>query len=314
MLTPEQVAIRSTGIGASEVAALFELSPYRAPIDVWLEKLGRAAAVNDTSGPIEIGDALEGALVELLGRKVGVEFTRPRATFRHPVARHMLASPDAIARRRRGGEIKVVGSRMAHHWAGGLPDYVRLQAAQNAAVMGAEVWYVGALVDGTDFRTFAVERDRELDDMLVERIEDFWSAHVETREPPPVTDPEERKRYLLARYPGSGATRVRLANDALIEAAVERLRELHGEVDALERERAALELDLCEVIGDGYGIEGRWGKALWYPVTGKPDYKAIAEQLAGGVVPSALIEANRGQSTRVFRLYDPPKTTKGRRR
>ena len=89
---------------------------------------------------------------------------------------------------------------------------------------------------------------------------------------------------------------------------------MHGEVDALERERAALELDLCEVIGDGYGIEGRWGKALWYPVTGKPDYKAIAEQLAGGVVPSALIEANRGQSTRVFRLYDPPKTTKGRRR
>ena len=46
-------------IGASEVAALFELSPYRAPIDVWLEKLGRAAAVNDRIANVErVGEAL----------------------------------------------------------------------------------------------------------------------------------------------------------------------------------------------------------------------------------------------------------------
>lgn len=319
MLTAAQVAIRSTGIGASEVSSVLALNPYAAPIDVWLAKTGRVQrAANDVAdeSPIAVGDELEGALLAMLGRRVGLDFTRPQTTFRHPRARHVLASPDGLALGRRGGEIKVVGSRMAHHWSDGdeLPDYVRTQAVQNMAVLGADVWHIGALIGGSSFRTFTIEKDRELEQLLVDAVETFWSEHVETDTPPPVADPEERRRYLLARYPGSESQRCRLVNDPIVAAAAERLREIDADVKALEGEAKALQNDLCALVGDDYGIEGRWGKALWYPTSGAPTWREIAEELAGGEVPSAVIEAHRGEASRTFRLYAPPKNTKGRRR
>lgn len=317
MLTPEQKEIRATGIGASEVAAILRMYPYRGPIDVWLEKTGRAEAREETTA-ISVGTALEAFALALYSRRTGHKLYRPKVTMRHPVHAHVLASPDALGRRDDlGAEVKVVGARMAHHWSNDtIPDYVRLQAVQNMAVTGRAAWDVVALIGGTDLRVHRVERDEATEALLCEAIETFWTEHVERDMPPPVEAPEERRRYLLARYPGSETQRCRRIEEPFVAEAAQRIRELGAEIAALDAEKTALEDALCELIGDDRGIEGRWGKALWYPQQGPVSWKSVAEDLAGGVVPPDVLEKHRGEKTRVFRLYDPktPKLLKGRRR
>lgn len=308
-LTPEQRAIRATGIGASEIAELVELHPYRGPIDVWLDKTGRAAprAESDQGA---LGHHLEAFALAAFSRRSGVRLYRPKTTLRHPRHPHVLASPDALGRTEDlGAEAKIVGWRMAHHWAEStIPDYVRLQAIQNMAVTGRSRWIVVALVGGTDLRTHVVERDLELEEMLAESAETFWADHIAADVPPRPTDPEQRRRYLLTRYPGSEATKVRPTKDPLVAEAVARIRELDAQAKDLEHERAELTDALCEIVGDDRGIEGPWGKLLWYPQEGRANWKEIAEELAGGAIPEDLINRHRGEPSRVARLHEPRKT------
>ena len=318
MLTPEQKNIRMTGVGASEVSAIVGLNPYRGALDVWCSKptpsrppFFESSEDPDGLTPMAVGEELERGLLSLLTRRIKVEFVMPRITMRHPSAPHVLASPDGVARKKRGAEIKVVGSRMVHHWGesgtADVPDYVLTQCAQNMAVLGAEVWFVGALINGNDFRTYTIERDLVLEDGLVDAVEDFWRDHVETDEPPDSEDPDERRRYLLARYPGSEKTACRLVEDGEIAAHVARYRELTAAIEAAEAEKSAREVAICEAIGESYGIEGRWGKAIWYRRNGNVRWNDVAEELAGGVLPPAVTEKHRGNPSRVFRIYAPKK-------
>jgi len=313
MLTAAQRPIRATGIGASEISAVLEMNPYRGPIDVWLEKTGRAEGgpEDDTISETTIGHHLEAFALALYSKRTGHKLFRPKVTLRHPEHEHMLASPDALGRHDDlGAEAKIVGWRMAHHWAGDtLPDYVDLQARQNMAVTGRAAWDVVALIGGTDVRIHRVERDLDIEAMLAESCEGFWRDHVANDVPPPVQDPSERRRYLLTRYPGSEATTTRWTPDPTVAAAVGRIRELDEVAKELEAERDELADLVAEIIGGDYGIEGPWGKALWYPTAGPVRWKELAEKLAGGVVPPAVIEEHRGKGTRTFRVYGPKKSS-----
>lgn len=314
-LTKEQIEIRRTGIGASEISAIAEMNPYRGPIDTWLEKTGRAAPHEETERG-EVGHHLEAFALALYTKRTGNKLFRPKVTLRHPEHEHMLASPDALGRHDDlGAEAKIVGWRMAHHWADDtVPDYVRLQCLQNMAVTGRSRWDVVALHGGTDLRVYRIERDHDTEAALAEMIELFWADYVVPDRPPPVQDPEQRRRYLRTRYPGSEATRCRLVGDAVIAGAAARLRELDDELDDLKAERAELTDALCAIVGDDYGIEGHWGKFLWYPVRGAPAWKDIAEELAGGAVSTDIIERHRGEASRTARLYEPKKNLLTRKR
>ena len=313
-LTAEQIAIRKTGIGASEVSELLRLSPYRGPIDLWLAKTGRTTSREDT-GETSVGTHLEAFALALYTKRTGHRLFRPKVTLRHADHEHVLASPDGLGRAEDlGAEAKIVGARMAHHWEGGLPDYVRTQAIQNMAVTGRSRWDVVALIGGTDLRVYTVERDATLERDMCEAVEDFWTSHVANDVPPEPIDPEERKRYLLARYPGSEASKGRRCDFPEVAAAATRLREIAAEVEALKVEKEGLEADLCEIIGADYGIEGGWGKALWYPRAGAPSWKDIAEEVAGGIVPDDVIDRHRGEPGWTFRLYELKTQFTGKRK
>lgn len=325
MLTAEQIKIRKTGIGASEVSALTGSSPYRQAIDVWLEKTGRhIQPEEDEATEMWVGSGLEGALVDLYTTRTGKLVDRPASTLVHPEFPHVLASPDGfVVDEDRGLECKVVGARMTHHWAHDtIPDYVVDQVQQNMAVTGLEAWDVVALVGGTDFRIRTIEADVEHQARLIEACETFWITHVEPDEPPETEDPEKRRAYLLARYPGSEATKaidVSSAPDAdEIAEAIRWYRAGRDMLELLTTQVEHLENMLVERIGDAYGIEGPWGKAINFQRKGSAKWKEIAEELAGGPIPDKTIEQHRGAPGRTFRFYPftpkrPGAKTKGTR-
>lgn len=319
MLNERQRAIRATGIGASEVASIFEMNPYRQPIDVWLSKRGMVTTAPEIEiegrlSKSKLGGLVEGALLDVYREVTRFSVRHMKhLTLRDRITPRVLASPDALGRREDiGCEIKIVGMRMAHHWQDGdegetVPDYVELQCQQNMLVTGRAAWDVIALINGTDFRIRRVEANAELHAILREEITEWWARYVEGEEAPPIRSTDERKRYFAARYPGSEKTGCRAEDDADVGALVEYARQCAAQKRAWEAEYDAAKVELLGVVANDYGIEHpAWGKVIAPKTAGRTDWKAVAEEIAGGPIPTALIDKHRGDAHRSVRLYDPP--------
>jgi putative phage-type endonuclease len=312
MLTQEQIDRRQHGIGASEIAAICGVHPYKSKLEVWLEKATKSRkplVAPRADGPKEeVGSELEAGLRRVFERRMKKKLKPHEAiTLAHRDHPFVLASPDdLLADEPAGLEIKVVGERMAHHWADdSIPDYVRLQAEQNMLVRDLPVWYVGALIGGTDFQVRVVERDAGLDESILAASIEFWEKYIIGDTPPPDENLEAKRAYLRARYPGSAKQKCKVLGGQEGATAAELARQLayaKQQIKEWKQTAGEAEAALCELVGDAYGIEGAWGKFLWYLKRGNPAYKAIAEELAGGALKAELVDRHRSASGRVARL------------
>jgi putative phage-type endonuclease len=313
VLTEAQREIRRTGIGASEVAQIVDVHPYQGPMHVWLRK------PTPTRGPLipdddpedalsatSVGSILEEGMRQLFSKKTGIALARPGPiTLRHERFPAVLASPDDLAANENSGlEIKIVGANNAHTWREGLPDHHELQARQNMAVTNRERWFVIALLGGIDVRLHCVERDLAVEDMLLDAADTFWNVHVLGDEPPDPRDEDERREYLARRYSaGSSKEVIEAFGDADLLSCMRNIRDAKQAIAEAEAVIARAENTMLERLGGGYGLQTEEGKFIWFSQRANPNWKAIAEELAGGVVPSALIEKHRGPAFSVARFY-----------
>jgi putative phage-type endonuclease len=307
VLTDEQQKLRATGVGGSEVSALLGLNPHRSAIDVWRRKVGEAEPDADNHHT-ERGRFLEPGLREWASHTLG-EYFEPSTTMVHPEHRRVIATPDGVLRE--GGrvvevlELKAPGPRTWHEWGTGDDDaplrYV-VQTAQEMLVSGARRGRIGALIDG-ELRIYTIHRDSDLDKLLVERIEDFWTRYVETRTPPPVDGSQSSREWLTARYPTS--TREMVPANRELTELVERLAATEAVYKTAESERELLQQQIKAALGDAYGVEVPGvGKVTYGATKGKTttDYKGLVESL--GVPDETIAQFTRtGKGHRTFRLW-----------
>jgi putative phage-type endonuclease len=319
-LTAEQRAVRLTGVGASEIGAIVGVNPYREAIDIWCRKPtpSRPPLIVDTDDDdrANVGSELEEGLVRLYTKRTGIEIAPIKQTYRHADLPFVLASPDGltIANDDGGTECKVVGARVAHHWDDGVPEYVVTQAAQNMLVMDRAWWDVIALINGTELRITRIDRDPDIEAALIEANSYFWLENVEGDVPPEPTSADARVRYVRARYPGTRRDFLRVGADPGLAELAQQYAEAKAAEKAAEELRKGLEAQMCERVGAAYGIEGNWGKFSWSPQAGQIRWKEIAEEVAGGSVPLALIEKHRGEPFRKPLLTMKKTTTTTRTR
>jgi len=214
-----------------------------------------------------------------------VRLTHNRVTFRHPDWPDvpLYATPDGFGPHRWAlAEIKVVGHRM-DDWRGGPPEYVRLQAqAQLAVLPRAFRVIVGALV-GSEVRAYTVERDPKVGDAIVEGVVDWWRRYVIPEVAPPPEGPDDTWALLRARVmPESRVERI--ADDQEDVAGLRLLAALEAK-DALEEEVAALRLGLAAAAETedlaGTGWRGKWTERR------STDWAALAREEA---IPRRVIE------------------------
>jgi len=257
--TPEQAAFRRTGIGASESPCLIGVSPFGNEISVWCEKVG--IEIREATDEMELGLLLEDGARKLYEKKTGFE-TAHFGSIRHAKYPWMVATPDlAVFGQRRLGQIKIVGHWMAHHWTEGVPDYVEVQVQHEMEVADADVCDVIAIIGGTDFRIFEVERDRELGADLVEVCRSFWEKYVVTNEMP---DPDGS-----AIADAALKARLKFQRPELVAATPEAERlgkawlEADGRIRRAEKDQAIAEQRLKLLIGESAGIEGESFRVTW---------------------------------------------------
>ena len=262
-LSANQLAIRSTRIGSSEIATIAGLNPFQRPIDLWQKKMGLPVAErsDEMEDSAEWGHRMEPVIAAWYEDTCGVRLIESPTLVceAYPWA---CATPDRLyADLSQGIEIKNVGERVSWHWQpeiGGEPDYVRAQCHWQMLATGLRKWDVVASVGGASPRIYPVERDDEFMATLVQAGLEF-QALIEHETPPPVDGSDSYKDFLSRRFPmGNGRER-----DESIGALARKYETLRDEVKNGKSAQEEVANQLRARIGNLDEVWGEWGKVSW---------------------------------------------------
>lgn len=203
----EWLAVRNGGIGSSDAAAAIGLSPYKSPLELWLEKTGRKPATDlNQSEPVFWGSTLEPILARVYAERTGNKVRRVNAVLQHPNHPFMLANLDRAIGADGVLEIKTAGHHSAVFWEDGIPEAYQCQVLHQLAVTGRTWADVAVLIGGQDFRIYRVECEDDKVAALIEREAAFWQR-VDTDTAPETDGSESSARALGWLFPrDSGAT------------------------------------------------------------------------------------------------------------
>lgn len=302
-LSKEQLELRKHTIGSSEVAAICGESPWESPLDVYHRKT--QGVEKEETEAMRRGTAFEPVIAELYAQEhlgSGEDLVNPERTLIHPTTRWASATPD-----RQVTKVKLVGTppvgrsvmviqrlvelkrtkwRMAHRWQDGeAPKENILQAAWQMAVCDVDLCHLFALIGGDELVLVPIERDKELEAMLFEIVENFVVNHWRKGIPPDPGKSEAAKAALVKLYPRHIRPELLPAAPSIDEAAfrLARFKWLLKQVDAGVTENENI---IKAYVSDAMGVEGEGWKATWKSdrdgktVDGKTvDWKAVAEDL-----------------------------------
>lgn len=253
--------LRKQCLTASEFPALLGIDPYRrTPFSLYLEKLELVDPQPDHP-VLRWGRLIEPACLQAYADDCQVTLIEAD-TRQHAQYRWLAATPDALVGEDRGVEIKTVGPHRMKDWQAGIPDYVLVQVAINMAVFDRPYWDIGRLFLSTrDWQILPVERDRELEELLIEAGETFCREHWIPQIPPALDGSDRTAHYLAKKYARH--------TEELIEAD-DRLKEqiLLYQADRQQRDHyqeamRVREHQFKDLIGERMGIRHPWGTMTW---------------------------------------------------
>lgn len=235
MLTPEQITARKAGIGGSDVAAILGLSPWRTPLDVFLDKIGQGQPVAE-SAPMRWGSLLEPVIIDEFERETGMQVTRNLPMFQHAEHGFMLANIDGATD---GGIVECKTARSDKDWgdpgSAEIPVYYQTQVAHYLAVTGARLAYVPVLIGASDFRIYHIERDDSFVADLIEAERAFWLGNVLAGvAPDPVNSADALKLWARDNGTTIEADADLVAKIATLKALKDEAKEIEERIDAID--------------------------------------------------------------------------------
>lgn len=297
-------AERLTGLGGSDVGAILGLSPYRTPCDVWAEKTGRVAP-SESNLAMRFGTFAEQFVASEYTAQTGNAVQRFTPMLRHPTAPligHIdrLVIPAGQKRASHKGVIKTdrlleaktasaFAAFKADEWGAAGTDAVPatylIQVATYRILTGCAHADLAVLFGNQELRVYHLERDAELEGMILARASEWWANHVIRDTPPaPVCDADVR---LL--YPRSAPQKAKEADYTMI-GAIDALRLVRTQISELEKDEDALAVAIKAYMADAEALTvGGAAVATWKSAatTKKTDWKAVANALAA---PKELVD------------------------
>src|SRR3990172_4936387 len=201
MLTEKQKSERERSLGSSDAPVVAGVSPYKSPLELYYQLEGSLPRYTDEETQAQrIGSKLEPMIAELAAEDLGLKIRRS-ATRRHASRPFMVANLDfEIINNPKGPGVLEIKNRGASRPFESLPDDIALQVAHQLAVTQREWAIVAVLFGFGTLKTYEVQRDKELEDYLIE-LEVRFLLRVSKGEPPDHTWTRETTGILKKLYP-----------------------------------------------------------------------------------------------------------------
>lgn len=204
-LTLEQLAERHSGLGGSDAAPALGLSPYKSALELFLEKREQRGLSASASAALRWGTLLEPVIRQEYATATGRIVRLPTGTLRHAKHAFMLAHVDGVTDDKRVFEAKTARSTEGWGRSGTdeVPHHYLVQVQHYLAITGFAVADIAVLINGNDFRIFEVPADVELQEMIIDGENDFWTLVQKGEAPPPDFDRSDAYDLVRRLYPGT---------------------------------------------------------------------------------------------------------------
>jgi putative phage-type endonuclease len=236
---------RRKGIGASDVAAIMGISPWKTAFQVYQEKRKEAKDWQGSEAT-DWGSRMEPAIRQWYSDQTGRSVRLPDKVMFSTQYPFMLATLDGFTDDGRIVEIKT--ARSSHGWGepgtNEIPDYYALQVQHQMIITGFKVADVPVSIAGGSPVLYEVPEDPTIQQMIIEACIEFWKRVTDGNPPEPVTFADAVARFGKAK--GSGDVPVTDSD----REAVMTLRDVRNQIKELEEKEEALKGQLIISIGD----------------------------------------------------------------
>ncbi|WP_341935307.1 YqaJ viral recombinase family protein [Microbacterium sp. LWO14-1.2] len=239
--TAEWEQERRNSIGASELPAAMNLSPYATPLDVWKHKQGIDRPFDELLS--FIGHESEHIIEKWVHQFSGLDVQlRPAFMARSVEYPFLHASFDRVSDDPfTTWQFKTAHHYTGHKWDDGIPTDIRVQVQGEMLVADTRRAAVVVWIGGREFRLFWEDRDdRFIREHLIPAAEDLW-ARVLAGDPPPPSTIAEVNAISTDDRP------VELSDVAF--ETFERIQLLNSDITAQEAERDALKVAFAQYVG-----------------------------------------------------------------
>lgn len=270
MLSEKQKEARESTIGSSDAPIVCGASPYSSPLELYYKLHGELPRYTDEETRAQkFGSRLEPAIAELAAEELGVKIRRS-APRKHATYEFMSANLDyEIISNPKGPGVLEIKNRGGDRPFDELPDDIRLQVAHQLAVTNRDWAIVAVLFRFSDLRTFEVERDKELEDYLIE-IEHRFILRVKQGQPPDHRWDTESVGLLRMIYPQDSGQTIQLPSEAAINA--QGFLDARKAIEAAEETKSLYEGLLKEAIGSASVAELPGYKISWKTTKGSQKF------------------------------------------
>lgn len=285
---------RSKFLGASESGAVLGLSPYKTPLHLYREKIGEIEPA-PPGIPMRAGNALESLVLDLFSEETGKLVGDRQAEFDDDDYPFLMCHVDGLTHTGEIVEAKTSGSELGWGTPGTdqIPQAYLAQVTVQMYLAGLKIAYVPVLIGREDFRIYKVERDEELERMIVPKLISFWKDHVEKRIPPPPVTLDD----VYAAFPKHEPLQVEATES--IYGTVLSLGRVKEELKSLkEKEEEYQKIILSHMGVADELVYGGKTLATWRTQTSKRLNTARLKEL----FPQAVEECTGETESRVFRL------------
>jgi len=259
---------RRRGIGGSDVAAIYGLSPFCTARDLYYVKKGIEPVVPDEDNWVakEYGHCLEGLVAKVFSRKTGLEVYQRQNLFAHQLFPFMQANVDYFINFPDGTtgilECKTTNHHNSDKWADdAIPINYEYQVRHYMSVMNINVAYIACLYGNNEneFVYRRIDRDLDIEADMIESEKFFWEYHVQGDVPPPYTESGDLVLASLRRYMGSADASIAeitlpqsFAKDLdLYTERHEQKLQLTRQADVIDKELKHLQAKVAAEMGTG---------------------------------------------------------------
>lgn len=280
---------RSKFIGGSDAAAALGLSPWKSPMELWLEKTGKSSAIVATEA-MRWGVALEDVVAKHFEEEHKVKVWKTTKVITDGVLaasidrfvtpsqhEHHISKNRILAREL----LEVKTARSGDGWGNAgtdeIPLYYQCQVQQYLGITRCELAHIALLVGGSSYLEYLVKPDVESFGRMKDAIEKWWRDYVVSEEPPDPRCADDVEKL----FPG----KIDMARVASldVDVAIRKMIEIKASIAEMEADYERNKTLVCSEMGENTLLTRPDGTPLvtWRHAKGKPqtDWNAVLKEL-----------------------------------
>ncbi|WP_353427876.1 YqaJ viral recombinase family protein [Polynucleobacter sp. MWH-UH19D] len=274
---------RTKYIGGSDIGAILGLSRFKTPLQVWLEKTGKEVSTKD-SLPLRFGSYAEEFIAQEYARATGALLLHDESAHIHPQHSYMAAHIDRFILGDGADrlptkilECKTANSFAKSEWGQVGSDEVPMsylcQCIWYMAITGIDQADIAVLFGNSDFRIYQLQRDHDLESLVLQKAEHFWNEHVLKNSAPP---PSNIQDCQILFKKGNPTKSIEARQEAL--ELVKRLHVLNKHIELSEDEVSSIKQRIMQQMGEAETLTFE-GKVLATWKAPKPSFKLDSKRL-----------------------------------